>query len=96
MLLKLGVKRENVYLCDIEGLVYQGRKTDMTPQKAEYAQGTTAATLDDVIEGADLFLGLSGPNILKPLMVEKMAPRPIIFALANPNPEISPDDAPVR
>ena len=93
MLLKLGVKRENVYLCDIEGLVYQGRKTDMTPQKAEYAQGTTAATLDDVIEGADLFLGLSGPNILKPRMVEKMAPRPIIFALANPNPEISPDDA---
>ncbi|EBA12986.1 NADP-dependent malic enzyme [Roseobacter sp. CCS2] len=93
MLLKLGVKRENVYLCDIEGLVYEGRETDMTPQKAEYAQGKTAATLDDVIADADLFLGLSGPNILKPAMVKKMADRPIIFALANPNPEISPDDA---
>ena len=93
MLLKLGVKRENVYLCDIEGLVYEGREKDMTPQKAEYAQGKTAATLDDVIADADLFLGLSGPNILKPAMVKKMADRPIIFALANPNPEISPDDA---
>ncbi|MCK0095535.1 NADP-dependent malic enzyme [Yoonia sp. F2084L] len=93
MLLKLGVKRENIYLCDIEGLVYEGREKDMTPQKAEYAQGKTAATLGDVIDGADLFLGLSGPNILKPEMVKKMAARPIIFALANPNPEISPEDA---
>ncbi len=93
MLLKLGVKRENIYLCDIEGLVYEGREKDMTPQKAEYAQGKTAATLDDVIADADLFLGLSGPNILKPEMVKKMAARPIIFALANPNPEISPEDA---
>ncbi|MEJ6403604.1 NADP-dependent malic enzyme [Yoonia sp. 2307UL14-13] len=93
MLLKLGVKRENVWLCDIEGLVYQGRKTDMTPQKAEYAQGTTPATLDDVIGDADLFLGLSGPGVLKPEMVAKMADRPIIFALANPTPEIGPDDA---
>jgi malate dehydrogenase (oxaloacetate-decarboxylating)(NADP+) len=93
MLLKLGVKRENVYLCDIEGLVYTGREKDMTPQKAEYAQGTTAATLDDVIAGADLFLGLSGPGVLKPDMVAKMSDRPIIFALANPNPEIDPDAA---
>ena len=93
MLLKLGVKRENVYLCDIEGLVYEGREKDMTPKKAEYAQGTTAATLGDVIEGADLFLGLSGPGVLKPDMVRKMADRPIIFALANPNPEIDPADA---
>ena len=93
MLLKLGVKRENVYLCDIEGLVYQGREKDMTPQKAEYAQGTTPATLDDVIADADLFLGLSGPGVLKPDMVRKMADRPIIFALANPNPEIDPEDA---
>ncbi len=93
MLLKLGVKRENVWLCDIEGLVYQGREKDMTPQKAEYAQGTEPATLMDVIEGADLFLGLSGPGVLKPDMVAKMAKRPIIFALANPTPEISPEDA---
>ena len=93
MLLKLGVKRENVWLCDIEGLVYEGREKDMTPQKAEYAQGTTPATLMDVIDGADLFLGLSGPGVLKPEMVAKMASKPIIFALANPNPEISPDDA---
>jgi len=93
MLLKLGVKRENVWLCDIEGLVYEGREQDMTPQKAEYAQGKTPATLDEVIEGADLFLGLSGPNVLKPEMVAKMADRPIIFALANPTPEILPDAA---
>ncbi|MDP5086809.1 MAG: phosphate acyltransferase, partial [Yoonia sp.] len=93
MLLKLGVKRENVWLCDIEGLVYHGREKDMTPQKAEYAQGTTAAMLDDVIAGADLFLGLSGPGVLTPAMVAKMADRPIIFALANPNPEIDPEAA---
>ena len=93
MLLKLGVKRENVWLCDIEGLVYQGREKDMSPQKAEYAQGTVPATLADVIGDADLFLGLSGPGVLKPEMVARMAPRPIIFALANPNPEIDPDAA---
>ena len=93
MLLKLGVKRENVWLCDIEGLVYNGREKDMTPQKAEYAQGTTAATLGDVIDGADLFLGLSGPGVLKPEMVAKMADVPIIFALANPHPEIDPEVA---
>jgi malate dehydrogenase (oxaloacetate-decarboxylating)(NADP+) len=91
MLLKLGVKRENVWLCDIEGLVYEGRETEMTPQKAAYAQGRTPATLDDVIEGADLFLGLSGPGVLQPEMVQKMADQPIIFALANPTPEILPD-----
>ncbi len=93
MLLTLGVKRENVWLCDIEGLVYEGREKDMTPQKAEYAQGTAAASLDDVIDGADLFLGLSGPGVLKPEMVAKMADRPIIFALANPTPEIMPEEA---
>ncbi len=93
MLLKLGVKRENVWLCDIEGLVYEGREKDMTPQKAEFAQGKTAATLGDVIDGADMFLGLSGPGVLKPDMVARMTKAPIIFALANPNPEISPEDA---
>ena len=91
MLLKLGVKRENVWLCDLEGLVYHGRAAQMTPQKAAYAQGTVPATLDEVIEGADLFLGLSGPGVLTPAMVARMAPRPIVFALANPTPEILPD-----
>ena len=92
MLLSLGVKRENVYLCDIAGLVYEGRAEEMTPQKAAYAQGTTPASLGDVIEGADLFLGLSGPGVLKPEMVAKMAKRPIVFALANPTPEILPEE----
>jgi malate dehydrogenase (oxaloacetate-decarboxylating)(NADP+) len=93
MLLKLGLRRENVWLCDVHGVVYEGRTTDMNPQKAAYAQNTDKRTLDDVIDGADLFLGLSGPNVLKPDMVKRMAPRPIIFALANPNPEIMPDAA---
>ncbi len=91
MLLKLGVRRENVWLCDIHGLVYNARAEDMTPQKAAYAQGDAPATLGDVIEGADLFLGLSGPGVLKQDMVARMAPRPIIFALANPTPEILPE-----
>ncbi|MCF6232682.1 MAG: NADP-dependent malic enzyme [Rhodobacteraceae bacterium] len=93
MLLKLGVKRENVWLCDIHGLVYEGREIDMNPHKAAFAQATDKRTLDDVIDGADMFLGLSGPNVLKPEMVQRMTKRPIIFALANPNPEILPDDA---
>ncbi len=92
-LLLLGVKRENVYLCDLAGLVYEGREEDMTPQKADYAQPGGPRGLDDVIDGADLFLGLSGPGVLKPEMVKKMAERPIIFALANPTPEIMPDVA---
>ncbi len=91
MLLKLGVRRENVWLCDLAGLVYKGRVDQMSDQKAEYAQGTSPATLDDVIKDADLFLGLSGPGVLTADMVRKMAPRPIVFALANPSPEILPD-----
>jgi malate dehydrogenase (oxaloacetate-decarboxylating)(NADP+) len=92
MLVKLGVKRENVWLCDIDGLVYHGRPSETSPQKAAFAQGTTAATLADVIGGADLFLGLSGPGVLTPAMVAKMAPKPIVFALANPTPEILPEE----
>ena len=92
MLVKLGVKRKNVWLCDLDGLVYKGRTAQMTPQKAAFAQGATAATLEDVIAGADLFLGLSGPGVLTPAMVAKMAPAPIVFALANPTPEILPDE----
>ncbi|WP_407495414.1 NADP-dependent malic enzyme [Pseudooceanicola sp. MF1-13] len=93
MLLKLGVKRENVWLCDIHGLVYEGRTEDMNPQKAAYAQPSDLRTLDQVIDGADLFLGLSGPGVLSAEQVKRMATRPIIFALANPTPEIMPDDA---
>ncbi|MBB5221735.1 malate dehydrogenase (oxaloacetate-decarboxylating)(NADP+) [Amaricoccus macauensis] len=93
MLLKLGARRENVWLCDIHGLVYSGREQDMNPEKAAYAQASDLRTLDQVIDGADLFLGLSGPGVLTPDMVKRMAADPIVFALANPNPEISPEDA---
>ncbi|MDO6798426.1 NADP-dependent malic enzyme [Shimia thalassica] len=93
MLLKLGVKRENVWLCDIQGVVFDGRTEDMTPQKAEFSQVTDKRALAEVIEGADMFLGLSGPGVLTPEMVSKMTKQPIIFALANPTPEIMPEDA---
>ena len=91
MLLKLGVKRENVWLCDLAGLVYQGRTDQMTEQKAAFAQGSTPKTLAEVIVDADLFLGLSGPGVLTPEMVQSMNRQPIVFALANPTPEILPD-----
>ncbi|MGR3759793.1 NADP-dependent malic enzyme [Roseobacteraceae bacterium NS-SX3] len=93
MLVKLGVKRENIWLCDLQGLVYEGRTEDMNPQKAAFAQKSDLRTLDAVIEGADMFLGLSGPNVLTPEMVKKMTPQPVIFALANPTPEIMPEQA---
>ncbi|MHA7826503.1 MAG: NADP-dependent malic enzyme [Roseovarius sp.] len=92
LLLKLGVRRSNIWLCDVHGLVYKGRSKDMNPQKEAFAQDTDLRELGDVIDGADMFLGLSGPNVLKPEHVEKMADSPIIFALANPTPEIMPDD----
>ena len=93
MLLKLGAKRENIWLCDIHGLIHEGREVDMNPQKAAFAQRSDARTLNEVIDGADLFLGLSGPGVLKPEMVGRMSAQPIIFALANPRPEILPEDA---
>ncbi|MXX89529.1 MAG: NADP-dependent malic enzyme [Boseongicola sp. SB0677_bin_26] len=92
MLLKLGVKRENIWLCDLKGLVHEGRKADMTPQKEEFAQPGGPMALADVIVGADLFLGLSGPGVLSKDMVGRMSRPPIIFALANPEPEIMPDE----
>ncbi|PYE85616.1 NADP-dependent malic enzyme [Pseudoroseicyclus aestuarii] len=91
MLVKLGVRRENIHLYDLEGLVHEGREAGMTPQKAAYAQPGGSGTLAEGIEGADLFLGLSGPGVLTQDMVARMAERPIIFALANPHPEIMPD-----
>ena len=91
MLLKLGARRENVWLCDAGGLVYAGREADMNPHKAAFAQDTARRTLDEVIEGADFFLGLSAPQVLRGDMVARMAAPPIVFALANPTPEILPD-----
>ena len=92
MLVKLGVRRENVWLVDLHGLVHVGREADMNPQKAAFAQPGGARSLAEVIEGADLFLGLSGPGVLTGEMVKKMAARPIVFALANPTPEIMPEE----
>ena len=93
LMVSLGVKRENVFVCDSRGVIHIGRDANMEPNKARYAQQTDARTLADVIEGADVFLGLSAAGVLKPEMVVKMAQQPLIFALANPNPEILPADA---
>ncbi|PIF98464.1 NADP-dependent malic enzyme [Comamonas sp. 26] len=92
LLLEVGLKRENVFVTDIAGVVYEGRTELMDPDKALFAQKTELRTLGEVIEGADAFLGLSAGNVLKQDMVKKMAAKPIIFALANPNPEITPED----
>jgi malate dehydrogenase (oxaloacetate-decarboxylating)(NADP+) len=93
LLLKLGLPRENIYVTDLAGVVYKGRKELMDEDKIQFAQETTARTLTEVIEDADVFLGLSAGGVLKPDMVKKMAANPLILALANPNPEISPEDA---
>jgi len=93
LLVKMGLKRENIVVCDREGVVYKGREAEMDPRKASYAVETDARTLSDVIERADIFLGVSAPGVLKPEMVKRMAKKPIILALANPVPEIMPDVA---
>ncbi len=92
LLVNMGLRKENITVTDIAGVVYKGRQEVMDPYKARYAQDTDARTLGEVIEGADVFLGLSAPGVLKPEMVQKMAPRPIILALANPTPEIMPEE----
>ncbi|MGA0816515.1 MAG: NADP-dependent malic enzyme [Burkholderiaceae bacterium] len=92
LLLDLGLPRENIWVTDIKGVVYEGRTELMDPEKARFAQKTDARTLAEVIEGADVFLGLSAAGVLKPEMVAKMAPNPIVFALANPTPEILPEE----
>ena len=92
LLISLGVNRSNVWVTDIAGVAYKGRTELMDERKAQYAQETDARTLDDVIAGADIFLGLSAPRVLKPEMVGKMADRPLVFALANPTPEIMPEE----
>ena len=93
MLVGLGVRMKNIVVTDIAGVVYQGRTAEMDDNKARYAVNTLARTLGEVIIGADVFLGLSAGGVLKPEMVEKMAHQPLIFALANPNPEILPEQA---
>ena len=92
-LVDLGLPRENVTIVDLHGVVHVGREQDMNEYKSRYARETDARTLDDVIDGADLFLGLSAPGVLTGDMVKRMADRPLIMALANPSPEIMPDDA---
>ncbi len=92
LLLKLGVPRQNILATDLAGVVWQGRTELMDPDKAEFAQDTPHRTLAEAIVGADVFLGLSAAGVLKPAMVASMAARPIIFALANPTPEILPEE----
>ena len=91
LLVFMGLKKEHVTVCDIHGVVYTGREALMDEYKSVYARETDARTLDDVIDDADVFLGLSAPNVLSGEQVGRMAPRPFILALANPDPEISPE-----
>jgi malate dehydrogenase (oxaloacetate-decarboxylating)(NADP+) len=91
LLLKLGVRRQNIWVTDLAGVVYAGRKELMDPDKEAFAQPTTQRTLAEVMAGADVFLGLSAGGVLKPEMVASMAAKPVIFALANPTPEIMPE-----
>ena len=92
LLLDLGLRRSNVFVGDIEGLVYEGRTVLMDEEKARFAQRTSARALSEVAEGADVFLGLSAAGACTPAMVRAMAPRPLILALANPVPEILPEE----
>ena len=91
LLVSLGVKRENIWVTDIEGVVHEGRNVLMDRWKSAYAQNTDKRTLAEVIEGADVFVGLSAGGVLKPEMLKSMAPTPLIMALANPTPEIMPE-----
>ena len=92
-LVALGVKRENIWVTDLEGVVYIGRQKLMDQWKGVYAQDTDKRTLGEVIDGADVFLGVSAPGVLKPEMAKRMGSKPLIMALANPTPEISPEEA---
>ena len=92
LLVKMGVPKSNIFVTDLAGVVYEGRTELMDEDKIQFVQKTSARTLDDVIEGADIFLGLSAGGVLKPAMVKKMAKQPLILALANPTPEILPEE----
>ncbi|ATP12274.1 NADP-dependent malic enzyme [Bartonella henselae] len=93
LLVRLGAKVENIWLSDLEGVVYEGRKTLMDRWKISYAQKTDARTLSEIIDDADIFLGVSAGGVLKPEYLKKMAQNPLILALANPTPEIMPEEA---
>jgi len=93
LLVETGIRRSNIWVCDIDGVVYEGRPTNMDRWKSKFEQATDARVLDDVIDGADIFLGLSAGGVLKPEMVGRMANKPLIMALANPVPEIMPEEA---
>ena len=93
LLVAMGAQRKNIWVCDIDGVVHEGRSTLMDRWKSVYAQKTDKRVLAEVIGGADIFLGLSAPNVLTPEMVKQMADKPLVMALANPNPEIMPDEA---
>jgi malate dehydrogenase (oxaloacetate-decarboxylating)(NADP+) len=92
LLVRLGLRRENIVVTDIAGVVYRGRTREMDPFKERYAVDTTARRLDEVLEGADVFLGLSAPRVVRPEWLARMAARPLVFALANPVPEILPEE----
>jgi malate dehydrogenase (oxaloacetate-decarboxylating)(NADP+) len=91
LLVALGLKRESIFVSDIKGVVYKGRKEEMDPEKSRYAQETKARALAEILPGADIFLGLSAGGVLRPEMIKAMAPDPLILALANPEPEIRPE-----
>ncbi|WP_438979202.1 NADP-dependent malic enzyme [Polynucleobacter sp.] len=92
LLVDLGIPRKNIWVTDLAGVAYTGRKELMDPEKEPFCQETELRTLDQAIEGADIFLGLSAGGVLKQDMVKKMAPKPLVFALANPTPEILPEE----
>src|SRR3954471_17770528 len=93
LLVELGIRRRNLFVSDIKGVVYQGRTEEMDDNKVRYAQPTSARTLAELLPGADIFLGLSAARVLKPEWLAKMSDKPLILALANPEPEIMPDIA---
>jgi malate dehydrogenase (oxaloacetate-decarboxylating)(NADP+) len=91
--IRLGVRRENIVMCDTTGVVYKGRTKGMNPYKERFAVDTELRSLEDALRGADVFCGLSGANLVSQAMVKSMADNPIVFAMANPDPEITYDDA---
>ncbi|NQT24675.1 hypothetical protein HQ585_04920 [candidate division KSB1 bacterium] len=90
---QLGVKKENILMLDSKGVIHQGRKEGMNPYKAEFATAESCRTLEEAIQDAEIFVGLSKPNLLTESMLKSMGPKPIIFAMANPDPEVRPETA---